>query len=433
MKPCKFFFIALITLIISMQAASALDAWWSPDWKYRLKFEVNTSTYNRADWPVEMEINFSSELSGMGISSAFDPNSARVIEYNSSGSIISEHPSQFEPAAYYNASTNALGNVIFTLNGTTGQNVVRYFYVYYGTIEAPKGAGAYSSRLAYKWNGEEFSLNNSLLDLIVDTKRDENTSGLYYAKRIDSGKEIFNTPSTERAVEYIQYYNGSTFGFNFTGNAMLAVNGSVKLVIEQIGNEVYWNTNSETGQGRITKRYTIYGNTSWIKIRQAFQNTGSGDIDRSANGINALALDANRAFGIDSLSTPTSDPMSWRSAYNTAGAKGVGVINYNETNTSNFAASGNIVTGKIGIQLSSTTISSGNGIIEEAIVYFNDQANHTLVEDIKNRLATPVTINRTASEAYNITINVSTGFNLYNLNESISVSANITQDIYNLS
>jgi uncharacterized membrane protein len=432
---CKLIFFCFLMVFFSLNfVCAAQDEWWDTGWHERFIIEVNASDYTRTNWTVEVFVNFTEELSFVGSSGIFDSNSVRVIEYNSTGSVLFELPSQFEHLAGYDADGNAVGNVVFVLNGTTSENSVRNFYVYFDTLNYTKSVGNYSSELNYVWDGEKFFINNSVLELKVGTLLGENTSGLYYAKRLDVDKAIFDESLSEKSVEYIQYYNGSSeFGFDFANNASLILNGSVKMVVSQVGDEVLWNTGTATGIGRMFKEYTIYRDSPWIKIKQTFQNLAGVSVDRSSNGLTALALDVERALGIvDSFDSDTTDPFSWSSGYRVSTATGLGVININETETTNYFAIDGPFTGKIGIQLSSTTVGAGGNISETAVVYFNDQASHVSVEDLKNRLANPVVVSKNDSEGYTVSVITATDYDYYNLNDSIWINASVTVDDYNL-
>ena len=88
--------------------------WWNISWHYRTRLEIQSTQYERVDWPVEQRMNFSDLLP----SGNFDVNSVRVFEY-SSGHAIYEVPSQFEPDDGFDANGNAVGTLVFMLNGTS--------------------------------------------------------------------------------------------------------------------------------------------------------------------------------------------------------------------------------------------------------------------------------------------------------------------------
>jgi hypothetical protein len=61
--------------------------------------------YNRTDWPIEHAINFTD----FNLQGAFDNNSVRVIEFNSTTNTSSEVVSQFDKDEDYDNATNAYG------------------------------------------------------------------------------------------------------------------------------------------------------------------------------------------------------------------------------------------------------------------------------------------------------------------------------------
>ena len=423
-------FVLVVTFILfsSFSLVSASD-WWDSSWHYRVELNVSASGLERTDWPVEFPINFTSEFLSLEDSDGLDSDSIRVIEYDSSGNVLYELNSAFEPFSDFDSVTNARGNVVFVLNGTTLSSETRYFYIYFDNVNSSKSAPSYSSSLNYDWDGDEFTFGNSVLNLTVDSYRIDGTSGLYFARRIDSGKTIFNTPDTERTTEYMQYNNGATlYGFDFDGNATLTFDSEVKMVISQAGSEVLWGTKTLTNFGNMEKKYTIYAGTPWIKVEQIYENINTTSVTRSSSGINALAIDAQRAFGLENLIGPSIDPYSWKSATKTSTALGVGIINIEESGTTNYFAQGSIPAGKIGIQLGSADIDAGSKISQEAVIYFNDEDNHTKVQDLQYQFVTPVNFTKSQSERFDVDVNLTLDYSIYNLNGIIMFNADVFLD-----
>src|SRR3990172_3206360 len=120
--------------------------WFNTTWHYRIRLEINSSGVARSNWTIEYPINFT-DLIPAG---SFDINSIRVIEYNSTGSILNEIPSQFDTGENYNGSTNAAGTLIFIMNSTTLANKTRVYFVYYDSIEnGIKPQKTYSTNITY--------------------------------------------------------------------------------------------------------------------------------------------------------------------------------------------------------------------------------------------------------------------------------------------
>ncbi|MDI6826689.1 MAG: NEW3 domain-containing protein [Candidatus Aenigmarchaeota archaeon] len=425
----KFFLVNFIFLFFfSTPVYAQTYEWWNSTWYYRIPIQVNSTDYERINTSIEVKLNFTSELETLGVSEVFDNQSVRVIEYDSSGGVLQEVPSQFDEDQSYNASTNAIGVVTWIMNGTTLANTKRYYFIYFDTIANPKPAPNYATSLTYSWDGEEFWLNNSLRAFKVDTLRGESTSGIYYVTNYTV--DLFNRPPSERTVEYIQLSNGtSNFMYDFRQNASFKA-GPVKITVIQEGEEALWNNPAQkTGKAKMIKKYIFYDHNPWVKIQQ--QLIAYTSITRMTSQITALALDVDRAFGIDALSGNSADPYSWQSAYSFTG-KGLGVINSKEENTTNYYASGSLLEGRIGITLGSTTLVQNESIFEEAIVYFNDKASHQPVQDLRNRTANPVKVMKNLTETYSVEIIAKTDYNFYNRNETAKITATISLDTHNL-
>ena len=187
--------------------------------------------YSRTDWPVEQDVNFTDIMP----SGTFDLNSTKLIEYSQAGNILYEVPVQFDEDEGFDAASNATGTLIFMLNGTTGADTNRTFYLYYDASEnGAKEQVTYPTNLSYSTNGNLISVNNSFLRLYLDTNRLDNTSGLY---RVEDKYEnvVFDATSSERTAEYMEYFNGTqNTSFDLIGSADF-VNGSRLQVGESFG------------------------------------------------------------------------------------------------------------------------------------------------------------------------------------------------------
>ncbi len=127
--------------------------WWNFRWNYRINVTIDTTDYIRTDYPIEYIINFTKKLSDVGCSGCiFDNNSVRVIEYNATGNIIYEISSQFDETYGYNSQTNAVGEVVWILNGTTPPDTKKYFYIYFDTADNIKNAIDYSPSFTTAYN-----------------------------------------------------------------------------------------------------------------------------------------------------------------------------------------------------------------------------------------------------------------------------------------
>ena len=411
--------------------------WWNISWHYRFRLEINSTKYERKNWPVEIRINFTDLLP----SGTFDENSTRVIEYDENGDILYEIPSQFDKDDNFNPLSNAIGTLVFLMNGTTGANQKRIFFVYYDALEnGAKEKPNYPTNLTYTWDGEEINVSSSYLDIYIDTNRAENTSGIYEARR--SGNVLFRVPANEKTTEYLEYFNGSEkTEFDLIGNATF-IEGPVRLTIKQTGDEiVFGNPNEKTNEARIEKKYYIYNlagpevHGTFIRIEQKFINTAPYQITRNSTEAGALAFDLDRSFagGIYSLDKNSTEPYSWVWARDSIGMV-VGILNLNQTNTQNFYATNSSSLGRIGIQLNETNISQNSWIYQDSLVYFGVGGASAATEfyEIVERFATPIQITKFNPERWYVAIQPSTNATVYNRNETVLITANISSDPYNL-
>ncbi len=107
--------------------------WTDDDRDFRTLVTVNPSGVARTDLPVDMSVNFTSLFTEAGASgSTMNVNSLKVVEIDGSGAVIDDSVThQFDTATGYNASTNALGNLVFIAEGATGASTPRKFFVYF--------------------------------------------------------------------------------------------------------------------------------------------------------------------------------------------------------------------------------------------------------------------------------------------------------------
>lgn len=455
--------IAILAILVLVNLATISSQsyefrWWHTAWHYRIGLEINNTGYDRANWSVEYDINFTYLLNNMSVYAALDENSTRVIEYNSTGSIIGEVPSQFDKADDYDESSNAVGTLVFMLNGTTAANQKRYFFVYFDTQEhGNMSRPSYTTDLVYNYTGNvsEFNVNNTYFRWWVDTERGENTSGLYYVRNVNPEDEeqendiLKVNPADNKTVEYSEFSNATNkFGFDFRNNATLKYAGPSRIVVEQKGYETIWNQpDNKTNEGYIIKRYTFYPYSDWMKIEQIFFNNATYNITRNSTSAGALAIYVNYSFNIPgignefypNMSSPD-DPGSYGWAAEEGYTWWSGIINLYENGTENFFALEHSDTGRIGVQLNTTNISAGNSIRHIAVIQFN--TNGTMAEDrfrnFVNQTITQLNITAYESEAWGVTVdgkfymNLTNEANVFNRNETVIIRANVT-DPYNLS
>lgn len=444
-----FLLIALFALVLNPQKVTALFigfgqpaelyGWWNVSWQYRMQLRVNTTSYDRTDWPIEEPINFTYMMPN----GTFDINSIRVIEYNSTGDIVQEVPSQFDVSDTYDAVNNADGMLVFIMNGTTPADAERVFFVYYDdTSSGAKTATSYPNDFIYGVNatGTDVNVTTSRFKFYIDTNRGENTSGIYRIIGIESGFDVFSYDAfpdkNERTFEYTMFSNTThNLTFNFTDNISVKYNGTARLVLEQIGDEVIWNTGTLTNQGFGIKRYTFYRDSDWIKIEVNYTNTGASSVTRDSSHVGPLTFEAANALRWDWQSGfgNTTNPGWWWAADVLANTH-LGIIHYDSAGTSNFYVPDSTGTGHIGIRLNSTTVNSGESIAVYTAWHFNaTEGDDNLVSDLRERLGTPANQTLYKPEFWYANPILSTNATIYNRNESVLIISNIsTTDPYNL-
>ncbi len=403
--------------------------WFNTSWHFRSMISINSTVVNRTNWPVEMQINFSDMLP----EGNFDNNSIRVIEYNSTGSILGEIPSQFDPGDGY-STFNAVGELVFIMNGTTPTNATRIFYLYFdndmhGTKEAP----TYPTNLSKSWDGQYANVNNARLEIWIDTNRSENTSGIFYVRETKAFVPIIDTQPDQRTAEYTELFNGSgNVTYNLIGN-LTFVEGPVRLTVVQQGPEMpFGDPANPTGEARIVKKYYFYSNAgpqeygSYIKVSQEFFSNNS-DITRSNLFAGALALDLDRTMTFETIQFSdfnSQDPYSWAWARNTIGPV-VGIVNLNETVPGFFAANDTAM-GRLGISLDSTSIASGNSIRDTALLFFSTGVTAGVSEflSVRDSATNPPMITMNKTEKWNVIIEPLISASVFNRNESFLIRGN---------
>ncbi|MBU5690331.1 MAG: hypothetical protein QXM68_04270 [Candidatus Aenigmatarchaeota archaeon] len=420
--------LALLLFILLLNVVKAQDEWWNTSWHYRIKVDINSTDFDRINWPVELKINFTNLLENSGIYGRFDQNSVRVIEYFNE-SVLNEVPSQFDPDDYFNETENASGVVSFLLNGTTLAYENRTFYIYFDIKEnGIKQSKSYNTDLTYFWDGNKLNVNNTLMAYYVETNGAENTTGLSRVIGLTSENNIFSITSGKTA-EYIQYMNAThNFTFNLRDNMTLKYIGPARIVFEQKGREAVWNNTDQLTEGYLVKRYTFYAYNKWIKIEQEYANVGNSSIFRQSSPAGALALDAERAFGPGYFQGFVNN-VPW------AGYAGVitAFIQINQTGTSNYFPINLTYAKRIGIHLNNTEIQPSQKISQATVVYFNDtETDFTGASELADRFYNPENISISSLEGYGVSINAITDYDFYNLNEQILIIGNNTIDPYNL-
>jgi uncharacterized membrane protein len=439
-------FLALLIASSQTNPQAYGEEWWNGSWHYRVKITVNTSYYDRFEWPIEYEINFTSLLENLNITDTFDENSTRVVEVNSSGGVLYEMTSQFDKANDYDLNSNAAGTLIFILNGTTSSQTERWFYVYFDTLNDTKDSPSYSSIMDTDWDGDEFNITFNINAgddfgfFTFDTNRSENTSGLYKYFLKDEYKFTYSGAG-ERTREYIQTSNGYVnLTHDLRGNASF-VEGPVRITVFQEGYETYWNqADNRTNMTYLRKTYTFYPNKTWFIVEHEITNINDTEtVNRSSYaGISGFDVLGAYGSGYKVDYNYSLDPGSTVSGAPSVGTERGGYAHIWENGTSNFRAD-NYTTGsnpnydRIGINLSMTQIQPGESIQDRAIMVFYHTVNSpTLLPDTRDRLMNNVNISLGQPEMWVITVEPQPDHDIYNRNESAIMGANITRDDWSL-
>ncbi|MFH7880735.1 MAG: NEW3 domain-containing protein [Candidatus Aenigmatarchaeota archaeon] len=410
--------------------------WFNTTWHYRFRIEV-TPSFQVNDWPIEIKINFS-DLIPYG---TFDENSIRVFEYDENGNILYEVPSQFDKDDGYSES-NALGELIFVLNGTTLENQKRIFYVYYDIVEnGVKERKEYEIPFYYFVDSDkkQVNVNTSDLAFYIDTSR-QNYSGIYAVVRKSDEIYIVNVDESQKPIEYTELYNGTDIlTFDLRNNVSLIV-GPVRLTLIQKGYEVESSSFQKTNELFLVKKYHFYNthyiDGSYVRIQQLFYNLADYTIARSSTPAGAIAIDLNRSFEIDpnyidcNEENPYSYCLAGTYAYGYAG----GIINLNST--SNFYAKNETETlGRIGLHLNHTNIFSNSMIYSDSVIYFGaygERGASEVFHTIRNSYISPIIINISNPEKIFVNVSTSTNATVFNRNEALLIKVNITEDPYRL-
>ncbi len=432
---CTSLAVLCIALFISfLPAASAADQWYNSSWHFRQKLEFNASGFIKQEWPAEIQMNFTELLRQAGSpNTSFDNDSIRVFEYNSSGSLLNAVPYQFDTPPTYSPENNAVGELVFIINGTTHAYQQRTFYVYFDTVfNGEKPQVGYPHTIDYSWDGEEFYVNNTFFRWHIDTIRAGNTSGIY---RVDGiyNPILLNTTGEviseqEETFEHSEFTNGSSnFTYLFANNATF-VNGPIRLTAILVGDEALKDDPSiATGEGRLTKKYKFYNMGSFIKIEQAFVSTAAATITRASTAAGAIAFEYERASFSEAQGNST-DPFSWYRS-SAGGSYGVGFINYRENGTENFSAQ--TALGRVGIGLLDTELPPSGRVSHTAILDFNDTERSMAALINTSETFHDVMEIIAGAEEWKVNFTIRASHTTYNRNETVQIIANITSDPYN--
>ncbi len=113
--------VLLVLLVVMVPAGAALQddfEWFNTTWQHRVGIDIEANE-EMEDWPIEHELNVTELFEEAGTDGTFDEDSIRVYEYDEDGNVLYEQPSQFDTVDGFDADTNAVGELVWMLNGTT--------------------------------------------------------------------------------------------------------------------------------------------------------------------------------------------------------------------------------------------------------------------------------------------------------------------------
>lgn len=439
--------VAAALLAVPAVAQSTTDyAWTNSTWHHRVGLEITTNTETE-NWPIERTLNFTSLLRTEGDTGALDTDSIRVYEYSSTGGVVQEVPSQFVPADGYDAASNAVGEVVFTLNGTTPSGTTRQFFVYFDSQQhGPKPAPSYPTNLQYSTSGDNIFVNTSKFDYSLDLRRGDNLTGLYMVFDKSNGFAVLNASrESERPVEYPEFTNGThDFTFNLSEGYNITA-GSVRMTITLNGYRDTYNLSNAGTTIRMQKKYHFYNDSgdpesAFVIVEQNITNIGSTSFSFRSTPAGALSIDTNRTLvgptPVQFLGNNT-DPVSY--AFTQKGGNYLAGIANVEESISGFKAvnheTGGFYPRRSGINLSSSVLNEGESLeykslLSSVVDFIGNPADR--FRGTISIFKQPPGVNQQPAESVTGTVNASTNATVYNRNETVLVTANLTSDPYDL-
>ncbi len=407
--------------------------WWNSSYAFRIKIEINNSYVSRTDWPIEIELNFTKILSHINVTATLDEDSLRLIEYDSNGYPIGIVPFQFDKYENFNATNNAIGELVFILNGTNEANTKRIFFLYFDVLENGKKEPInFPTNLSYSFDGRYIYVNTSRFGYIIDT----NFNGLTGIKDVYRLSDNLYVIAANELSEYTLLYNQShQFSF-LLNNSIEIIKKPIRLAIKFKGPEVVYPSLIPTNELNLTKIYYFYNyagpnslvnqSTNMIKIVQKYE----GNAIRFSNFSIGILTKNLYAQVPTSFDVNPNDPYSYALAFRSSMT--VQIINLEEINNYNYYANYSDVNDYIAIFLSESNINNSEEI---ASIMFGIQSEAHEIDDpqeIRNGYYYPIEINISQAQYRFVFADVFSEFNIYNLNETVNIFSNVTYDPYNL-
>ncbi len=229
----------------------ATDEWINvpgTDLHYRIPLVVSPSEFQRRNDPVSATINFTEVLNDRGVYDPFDPTTLTLIEHDNTTGLESFVLMQFDTAAGFHTSNNALGTVSWVLNGNTPADTPRYFYLYFDTLGDGSTSISTTSDLEMTADGW---VNNS-----------------FYRNQLRTGESL-------RSVGQPDIGTGSP-SWRFVDNGSLVSDHDSwdTWTIDSSGDVI---GSVESTNGPLTRTWTFYAGSGRIDITDTWNNTGTVD------------------------------------------------------------------------------------------------------------------------------------------------------------
>lgn len=456
----------LLVFVVPSGAAMQDDFdWFNTTWQHRVGIDTvvdveGDETSELENWPVEREMNFTALFEDAGTTGTFDEDSIRVFEYDGEGNILYEQPHQFDKDAGFDAESNAAGELVWMLNGTT-EDEDRRFFVYFDTVEnGPKDPVTYDSDLGYEVDGEMINITTTRYEYAVDTNRGDGTSGIVQAVEqfTQFGQPTFEVGETERTAEYLDYSN-ETHGFTFdlSGSMDVPEDGPLRLTMDQEGYRTFYDVPGTDEDLMVEKTYRFYENAGplmdeddednskigFVKVEHRIVNTGDEEVSLVSDG-QGLRFDPDRTlFGDDPAASFTGDetePWSWFVGGTGAGRDFefmVGMVNLfsDPVTTSVVGTVIDDVVERIGLETASDTITlqpdesfqqeSFVSVVGHGTRLDRFQEVQNMFEDQPDEIQHDV-------ETYDADIDGDTAMDEYNRDETVDLDVDVLDDPYDV-
>lgn len=195
----------IMVLMLVANVALAAYPWWDDSRSFRYTVTVDANGYERIDKPVDVNINFTKLIKGIGKTGTLDENSIRIVEISSIGTILNTDVQyQFDKASDYDPDNNAAGTIIFIMDGTTTSSKTRYYHIYFG-LTGP----SYSSLIVpplVTWNE---NVDEGMSSYQINTE-----NGKYYFQKNAGG---FSSLVDKSSNDWIGWNNIHGFGGTWRG------------------------------------------------------------------------------------------------------------------------------------------------------------------------------------------------------------------------